>query len=102
MKEKLLQLKARVHSANKEQSGLGSIILIIVELCLALFIGGMLIVNFWPQVQTETTAVASLTGTDAGTTAIKSGWPIGVAVVGIVIIVAIIMWGVNKLHLIGH
>lgn len=62
----------------------------VIMLCIAGIIGISVLVAMWPEIQTQTAAVAALTQTDIGTTILQVVAPFWPLMIGVAAVMALI------------
>jgi len=77
-------------------AGIG-ILSALLSILVVFLVLGYTIPTIWPLISSNASAqIAAMTGTDTGTVVLKALFPIAVLLVGIGLVVAIIMYAVNK------
>lgn len=73
----------------------------IVYLILSIVVMGMLLPVIFPMMTDTDTDIQAMNATGSEPTAfLQTAWPIVLLVIGLVVVLAIIMWAVNKLGII--
>lgn len=82
----------------EKQTGLvgTSVLMALIGVVVTILILGTVIPILWPLASATTTNITAMSGTDTGTTMIKTFWPIALLLIGVGIGVAVIVYALKE------